>query len=70
MFLKTTSVSFLYTENISVSKGLERFNAQQLDQLSTDAKAAYLTDTYGVFSNEWYQSEKCDGTQWHRVRRV
>lgn len=38
-------------------KGLERFNAQQLDQLSTDAKAAYFADTYGVFSNEWYSQK-------------
>lgn len=35
-------------------KGLERFTPQQLDQLSNDAKAVYFTDTYGVFSNEWY----------------
>ncbi|RYG40898.1 MAG: hypothetical protein EOO01_26345 [Chitinophagaceae bacterium] len=35
-------------------KGLERFNPQQLEQLSNDCSAAYFTDTYGVFSNEWY----------------
>ena len=35
-------------------KGLERFTAQQLEQLSNDCSAAYFTDTYGVFSNEWY----------------
>lgn len=35
-------------------KGLERFTPQQLEQLSTDCSAAYFTDTYGVFSNEWY----------------
>lgn len=35
-------------------KGLERFSPQQLDQLSTDAQAVYFTDTYGVYSNEWY----------------
>lgn len=38
-------------------KGLERFTPQQLDQLSTDAKAAYFSDTYGVFSNEWYSQK-------------
>lgn len=35
-------------------KGLERLSDQQLDQLSNDASAAYFTDTYGVFTNEWY----------------
>ncbi|WP_346766823.1 hypothetical protein [Pseudoflavitalea sp. G-6-1-2] len=35
-------------------KGLERFTPAQLDQLSNDCKAAYYTDTYGVFSNEWF----------------
>jgi hypothetical protein len=35
-------------------KGLERFSAQQLEQLSVDCSVAYFTDTYGVFSNEWY----------------
>ena len=35
-------------------KGLERFSPQQLDQLSADCSVAYFTDTYGVFSNEWY----------------
>lgn len=35
-------------------KGLERFTASQLDQLSNDCKAVYFTDTYGVFSNEWF----------------
>src|SRR6478735_4620515 len=28
-------------------KGLERFNTQQLDQLSNDADVAYVTDAYG-----------------------
>ncbi|MCW3087633.1 MAG: hypothetical protein JWQ78_1019 [Sediminibacterium sp.] len=36
-------------------KGLEQFNAAQLMQLSNDADAAYFTDTYGIFKNEWYQ---------------
>lgn len=36
-------------------KGLERFGEGQLRRLSDDADAAYLTDAYGVYSNEWYQ---------------
>lgn len=36
-------------------KGLERFNTSQLEQLSTDVDATYLTDTYGIFKNEWYK---------------
>lgn len=36
-------------------KGLERFNTAQLDQLSIDANAAYITDAYGIYKNEWYQ---------------
>jgi hypothetical protein len=35
-------------------KGLERFSDQQMEQLSNDCNVAYFTDTYGVFSNEWY----------------
>ena len=35
-------------------KGLERFTTPQLEQLSNDCSAVYVTDTYGVFSNEWY----------------
>lgn len=35
-------------------KGLERFTSQQLEQLSNDCKAVYFTDTYGIYSNEWY----------------
>ncbi len=36
-------------------KGLERFNNTQLDQLSSDADVAYITDAYGIYKNEWYQ---------------
>ncbi|TDG36132.1 hypothetical protein EZJ43_10660 [Pedobacter changchengzhani] len=39
-------------------KGLERFSEQQLDQLSIDADAVYFTDTYGVYTNEWYTERK------------
>ncbi len=35
-------------------KGLERFSSEQLNQLSVDADAAYFTDTYGIYRNEWY----------------
>lgn len=35
-------------------KGLERFSEDQLQRLSNDADAVYLTDAYGVYSNEWY----------------
>jgi hypothetical protein len=36
-------------------KGLERFNEEQLQQLSADADIAYITDAYGVFKNEWFK---------------
>lgn len=36
-------------------KGLERFDSSKLAELSKDADAAYLTDTYGIFKNEWYR---------------
>ena len=35
-------------------KGLERFSETQLNQLSRDADMAYVTDAYGVYTNEWY----------------
>jgi hypothetical protein len=36
-------------------KGLERFNTDQLEQLSRDLDAVYLTDTYGIYKNEWFK---------------
>jgi hypothetical protein len=36
-------------------KGLERFTTAQLDQLSTDADAVYITDAYGIYKNEWFK---------------
>lgn len=36
-------------------KGLERFDSTQLEKLSRDADAAYITDAYGVFRNEWFK---------------
>ncbi len=35
-------------------KGLERFNTLQLDQLSIDANAVYITDACGIYRNEWF----------------
>lgn len=35
-------------------KGLERFNNARLEQLSIDADVAYITDSYGIYRNEWY----------------
>jgi len=35
-------------------KGLERFNNDQLQQLSEDINLVYFTDTYGIYRNEWY----------------
>lgn len=35
-------------------KGLERFNNARLEQLSKDVDLVYLTDTYGIYKNEWY----------------
>ncbi|MFN3665943.1 MAG: hypothetical protein ACK4S0_07280 [Sediminibacterium sp.] len=36
-------------------KGLERFDSAQLTNLSNTADAAYITDAYGVFRNEWFK---------------
>jgi hypothetical protein len=36
-------------------KGLERFTTTQLDQLSADADAVYITDAYGIYKNEWFK---------------
>jgi len=38
-------------------KGLERFNPDQLKQLSEDADMVYFTDTYGIYNNEWYSQK-------------
>jgi hypothetical protein len=35
-------------------KGLERFTEQELEKLSVDADAAYITDAYGVYKQEWF----------------
>lgn len=36
-------------------KGLERFSAAKLDELSNDCDVAYLTDAYGIYNSEWYE---------------
>lgn len=36
-------------------KGLERFTTAQLEQLSRDADLVYVTDAYGIYTNEWYK---------------
>ena len=35
-------------------KGLEQATESDLEKLSKDADIAYITDTYGVYSKEWY----------------
>jgi len=41
-------------------KGLERFTDQQLAQLSRDSDLAYYTDTYGIYRQEWFQSDTAE----------
>src|SRR3979490_3453902 len=43
----------LTNQNFKI-KGLERFTYQQLEQLSSDADAVYFADTYGVYSDDWF----------------
>ncbi|MDO3645338.1 hypothetical protein [Mucilaginibacter sp. L3T2-6] len=38
-------------------KGLERFSTAQLQQLSADADLVYVTDTYGIYKNEWFSGK-------------
>ena len=38
-------------------RGLERFSSAQLIKLSEDADLAYITDTYGIYNQEWYQQK-------------
>lgn len=35
-------------------KGLERASDEELEKLSVDADMTYITDTYGIYSKEWY----------------
>lgn len=36
-------------------RGLERFPSNKIEQLSNDADLVYFTDTYGIYTNEWYE---------------
>ena len=36
-------------------KGLERYDDIQLKQLAAEADVVYITDTYGIYSNEWFK---------------
>jgi hypothetical protein len=36
---------------------LERFDENQLTKLASDADVVYITDTYGIYSNEWFKIE-------------
>jgi hypothetical protein len=46
---------FPFADNKFELKGLERFTTEQLDRLANDADAAYITDAYGIFRNDWYR---------------
>ncbi|WP_026898016.1 hypothetical protein [Daejeonella oryzae] len=35
-------------------KGLEKFSTDQLDQIGTLSDMMYVTDTYGIYSTEWF----------------
>jgi hypothetical protein len=35
-------------------KGLENISIKNLDKLANNAQMAYITDTYGIYSKEWY----------------
>jgi hypothetical protein len=38
-------------------KGLERFDQTKIDQLVKDCDMAYITDTYGIYTQEWHTLE-------------
>jgi len=39
-------------------QGLENFNTEQIDSLANASQAVYVTDTYGIFSSEWYSQKE------------
>ena len=39
-------------------QGLEIFNPDQIDSLANVSQAVYITDTYGIFSSEWYSQKE------------
>lgn len=43
-------------------KGLERFSNAQLITLSNDADLVYITDTYGIYNQEWYHEQNKQGS--------
>lgn len=48
---------FFPKENDSFDlKGLERFASERITALSHDADMLYITDTYGIYRNEWYRN--------------
>lgn len=38
-------------------KGLEALSQKDINRLAEDAQMAYVTDTYGIYSKEWYLAE-------------
>lgn len=44
-------------------KGLERFSDEQLDKLSAECDMMYVTDTYGIYSKEWYAGKNLSERQ-------
>ena len=39
-------------------RGLERFSPSQLRQLSDDVDLTYITDTYGIYNQEWFHQKE------------
>ena len=39
-------------------QGLENYNPEQIDSLAVASQAVYVTDTYGIYSNEWYAQKE------------
>lgn len=48
---------FPLKENKFYIKDLSRFSESQIDSLSNVIDMTYFTDTYGIYSNEWYIKE-------------
>lgn len=44
-------------------KGLERASDKNLERLSHNADMAYIADTYGIWSKEWYSTKSATGQQ-------
>ncbi len=39
-------------------KSIEQKSSAEIEQLSSDADMVYVTDAYGIYSNEWYKGSK------------